>query len=78
MTENFTLLFLAAFTLTLAARLWLKLRQIRHVAAHRGTVPTEFAERISLASHQKAAAYTIDRSRTAILGTLSEAVLLLA
>lgn len=78
MTENFTLLFLAAFTLTLAARLWLKLRQIRHVAAHRGTVPTEFAERISLTSHQKAAAYTIDRSRTAILGTLSEAVLLLA
>ena len=78
MTENFTLLFLAAFTLTLAARLWLKQRQIRHVAAHRGTVPTEFAERISLASHQKAAAYTIDRSRTAILGTLSEAVLLLA
>jgi STE24 endopeptidase len=77
-TENFTLLFLAAFTLTLAARLWLKLRQIRHVAAHRGTVPTEFAERISLTSHQKAAAYTIDRSRTAILGTLSEAVLLLA
>lgn len=78
MTENFTLLFLAAFTLTLAARLWLKLRQIRHVAAHRGTVPAEFAERISLASHQKAAAYTIDRSRTAILGILSEAVLLLA
>jgi STE24 endopeptidase len=77
-TENFTLLFLAAFTLTLAARLWLKLRQIRHVAAHRGAVPAEFAERISLASHQKAAAYTIDRSRMAVLGTLSEAVLLLA
>ncbi len=78
MTENFTLLFLAAFTLTLAARLWLKLRQIRHVAAHRSAVPAEFAERISLASHQKAANYTIDLSRTAILGTLSEAALLLA
>lgn len=78
MTENFTLLFLAAFTLTLAARLWLKLRQIRHVAAHRSAVPAEFAERISLASHQKAASYTIDLSRMAILGTLSEAALLLA
>lgn len=78
MTENFTLLFLAAFTLTLAARLWLKLRQIRHIAAHRSAVPAEFAERISLASHQKAADYTIDRSRAAILGTLSEAALLLA
>ena len=78
MTENFTLHFLAAFTLTLAARLWLKLRQIRHVAAHRSAVPAEFAERISLASHQKAADYTIDLSRTAILGTLIEAALLVA
>lgn len=78
MTENFTLLFLAAFTLTLTARLWLKLRQIRHVAAHRSAVPAAFADRISLASHQKAADYTIDRNRTAIFGILSEAALLLA
>jgi len=77
-TENFTLLFLAAFASTLAVRLWLKWRHIRHVSAHRGTVPPAFADRISLASHQKAADYTIDRSRTAIFGTLIEAALLLA
>lgn len=78
MTENFTLLFLAAFTLTLATRLWLKLRQIRHVGAHRAAVPAEFAARITLASHQKAADYTVDRCQTAISAILVDAVLLLA
>lgn len=78
MTENFTLLFLFCFTLTLAIRLWLKLRHIRHVAAHRHAVPPEFAERISLSSHEKAARYTIDRSRVAIAGIAIEALLLLA
>lgn len=78
MTENFTLLFLAAFTLTLATRLWLKLRQIRHVGAHRAAVPAEFAARITLASHQKAADYTVDRCQTAISTILVDAVLLLA
>lgn len=78
MTENFTLLFLAAFPLTLATRLWLKLRQIRHVGAHRAAVPAEFAARITLASHQKAADYTVDRCQTAISAILVDAVLLLA
>ena len=78
MTENFTLLFLTVFTLSLATRLWLKLRHIRHVAAHRAAVPAEFAGRITLASHQKAADYTVDRSKTAIFAILIEAGVLLA
>ena len=78
MTENFTLLFLTVFTLSLATRLWLKLRHIRHVAAHRAAVPAEFAGRITLASHQKAADYTVDRSKTAIFAILLEAGVLLA
>jgi len=77
-TENFTLLFLTVFTLSLATRLWLKLRHIRHVAAHRAAVPKEFAGRITLASHQKAADYTVDRSKTAIFAILIEAGVLLA
>jgi STE24 endopeptidase len=77
-SADFTLLFLAACALTLAGRLWLTLRQIRHVAAHRGAVPAGFAERISLAAHQKAADYTVDRNRLAILTTLVDAALLLA
>ena len=78
MTPNFTLLFLVAFLLTLGGRLWLTQRHIRHVAAHRQAVPADFAERVELASHQKAADYTVDRNKAAILATLLDAGLLLA
>ena len=78
MSADFTFLFLAACALTLAGRLWLTLRQIRYVAAHRAAVPAGFTERISLAAHKKAADYTVDRNRMAILTTLVDAALLLA
>ena len=78
MTTDFTCFFLLAFILTLAGRLWLTVRHIRFVGAHRAAVPADFAERIPLAAHQKAADYTMDRSRTALVGTLLDAALLLA
>ncbi len=77
MTDNLTLLFLAFFALNLGIRLWLKLRHIRFVAAHRAAVPADFAGSITLEAHQKAADYTVDRSRSAIVGTLIEGGLLL-
>ena len=78
MTPDFTFVFLLFFGLTVAVRLWLKLRHIRFVAGHRNAVPAEFAERITLADHQKAADYTVDRSKAAILHTLIDAGVLLA
>ena len=78
MSADFSFLFLAALGLTLAARLWLTIRQIRHVAAHRAAVPAGFSERISLAAHQKAADYTVDRNHLAIVTTLVDAAMLLA
>lgn len=78
MATAFTLVFLAAVALLLLARLWLAKRQIAHVRAHRGEVPPLFAERVSLAAHQKAADYTVARTRLGSLGTLAEAALLLA
>ncbi|HXE38432.1 MAG TPA: M48 family peptidase, partial [Azonexus sp.] len=78
MTSTFTLIFLLAFALTLAARLWLTLRHIRFVAEHRAAVPADFAERVALAAHQKAADYTVDRNKTGLLTTLVDAALLLA
>ena len=36
---HFTLLFLAALALSTALRLWLDLRHLRHVVAHRDQVP---------------------------------------
>ncbi len=78
MTSQFSFLFLAAFALTLAARLWLTVRHIRFVAAHRASVPGDFAERIGLPAHQKAADYTIERSKFSLQTTLVDAALLLA
>src|SRR6185369_7342451 len=77
-TPTFTLIFLLAFTLTLAARLWLTLRHIRFVAEHRTSVPADFAEWVALASNQKAADYTVDRNKTSLLTTLVDGALLLA
>lgn len=58
-------------------RLWLAQRQIHHVRAHRGAVPPLFAESIPLASHQKAADYTVVKSRLGIVDTLLDAAILL-
>jgi STE24 endopeptidase len=61
---------------------WLDRRQIRYVAAHRDQVPAAFAGRISLAEHQKAADYTIAKTRLGmkrdIAGALLDVVLLVA
>ncbi|MDD2743913.1 MAG: M48 family metallopeptidase [Rhodocyclaceae bacterium] len=78
MTSDFTTLFLAAFILTLVIRLWLKLRHIRFVSTHRESVPANFAERISLEAHKKAADYTVDRNKFALRNILIDAALLLA
>ncbi|RIX46773.1 MAG: M48 family peptidase [Rhodocyclales bacterium GT-UBC] len=78
MTTNFTLIFLATLSATLGVRLWLANRHIRHVTAHRDHVPAEFSDRISLTAHQKAADYTIDRSRAGIASHIVDAALLLA
>jgi STE24 endopeptidase len=73
----FTALFAAALVAGLLLKLWLATRQIRHVALNRSAVPTAFAERITLAAHQKAADYTIAKSRLAILELAFGAAVLL-
>jgi len=77
-SQEFTVLFLVFFTLTLAVRLWLKIRHIRHIGAHRSAVPADFAASIALVDHQKAADYTIDRVKSVIFAIVSEGVVLLA
>ena len=59
--------FAAALVTGLVVKFWLASRQIRHVARNRNTVPAAFASRISLAAHQKAADYTIAKSRLGLL-----------
>lgn len=64
---TWTLVFSTALVLGLLLKLYLSSRQIRHVARHRDTVPPTFAATISLASHQKAADYTLTKARFGLL-----------
>lgn len=73
----FTLLFIGFLLSDIAVRLWLASRQIRHVMRHRNQVPVEFAGRIGLHSHQRAADYTIAKTRFAMLEYCTEAVVLI-
>ncbi len=74
----FTALFLAALALMVGTRLWLARRHVVHVIAHRSAVPVEFVETITLASHQKAADYTVAKTRFGMLETVVGALVLLA
>lgn len=73
----FTALFCALLVLGLVIRTVLASRQIRHVARHRGTVPAAFSDTISVAAHQKAADYTITKTRFGMLEIAIDAALLL-
>ncbi|AMO24345.1 M48 family metallopeptidase [Ramlibacter solisilvae] len=72
-----TLAFAAFLLATLAVKFWLASRQIRHVALHRASVPAAFAHRVPLTAHQKAADYTITKTRFGLLETAFGAAVLL-
>ena len=66
-----TVIYLLALAVSAAVHGWLAGRQIRHVQAHRNSVPEAFAADIEPAAHRKAADYTVAKSR---LGLISVAV----
>ena len=57
--QTFTYLFLVFLFASTLVQLYLSLRQKQHVAAHRAAVPAVFADKVTLAEHQKAADYTL-------------------
>lgn len=57
--QTFTYLFLVFLFASTLVQLYLSLRQKQHVAAHRAAVPAAFADKVTLAEHQKAADYTL-------------------
>jgi len=75
--QSFSLLFAAFLLSTLAVKLWLSTRHIRHIAQHRDAVPQQFAHKIPLAAHQKAADYTIAKTRLKIVLLVVNAAVLL-
>ena len=78
MPNDFTWLFLAALAAATLMRLWLALRQMAHVRAHRDAVPPGFADVMPLAAHRKAADYTVAKARLRIVDALLDAVILVA
>lgn len=59
----FTAAFLVFLFLGLAVRLWLNMRQVRHVREHRGSVPDAFAGTVSGEEHARAADYTVAKAK---------------
>src|SRR5258706_12316475 len=74
----FTALFVTALAVSVVIQRWLSRRQVRHVLAHRAAVPVHFADRVTLAAHQKAADYTVARTRLGLVDLLLDTVVLLA
>jgi STE24 endopeptidase len=62
-----SIVFALALCASLGLKFWLASRQIRHVARHRASVPSAFADKITLPAHQKAADYTISKTQFGVL-----------
>lgn len=73
-----TILFVIFLLASVALRLWLASRQVRHVRANRDQVPGEFASRIGLESHQRAADYTTARVRLGMFEGVFDAAVVVA
>jgi len=76
--NTFTYLFLFALFLSYAVQFWLSKRQVAHVFKHRTEVPEDFTNSVSLEAHQKAADYTIEKSKLGDIDSVIGVVFLLA
>ena len=74
---SLTLAFVLVLMAGMLLKFWLASRQIRHVARFRNTVPARFAGQVTLHAHQKAADYTVTKTRLGLIDlALGGAVLL--
>ncbi|ANE57038.1 M48 family metallopeptidase [Methylomonas sp. DH-1] len=76
--NTFTGIFLLAFVLSYGTQFWLARRQKNHVLQHRDQVPAAFRDRVTLAAHQKAADYTIEKGKLHDVDSVVGMVFLLA
>ncbi|CAE6699557.1 Protease HtpX [Paraburkholderia domus] len=76
-TLYFTVLFVVAVVAMVSTKLWLASRQIRFVAGHREQVPSQFAGTIALTAHQRAADYTVERTRLTMIEIVVGAAVLI-
>ena len=74
---TFTVLFIGFLVISLLVRFWLASRHIRHILAHSNAVPAQFADRIPLDAHRRAAAYTIAKTKFSLFIHLLNAAVLI-
>lgn len=74
---TFSVLFIVFLGITVSLQFWLSSRQLRHVNQHRAAVPVEFSEKIGLDAHQKAADYTIAKTKFGLIGLFFSVLVLL-
>ena len=72
-----TLAFVAALGLNILVKLWLMTRQNQHVAQNRAEVPKNFVNTITLDQHQKAADYTLAKSKVGLVDLILESIVML-
>ncbi|HEU4373232.1 MAG TPA: M48 family metallopeptidase, partial [Telluria sp.] len=72
-----SVLFVGFCVLTLLLRFWLANRHMRHVLANRARVPAEFANSIPLDAHQKAADYTVAKTKFGLVSLIFSSVVLI-
>jgi STE24 endopeptidase len=75
--STLTIFFVSVLILSTFVRLWLGNRHISHVFINREAVPKAFEHTITLEAHQKAADYTVAKSKLALIEVVIQAVVLL-
>lgn len=75
--NEFTYVFLVALSLSIIVQLVLGSRHVNHVRSHSGKVPGAFEGKIPLDAHQKAAAYTQAKVKTAFYELIPTTIFLL-
>ncbi len=68
--NEFSIIFLFFLATSMLLKLWLNRRQMIHIIRHRNEVPKDFEGKIDLSAHQKAADYTLAKTRIATLSTI--------
>ena len=74
---TFTIIFLGALAMSMGTRLWLARRHQVHVQSHRQQVPVAFRDKITAENHQRAADYTVAKTRLEMIDIFISAALLL-
>jgi STE24 endopeptidase len=74
---TFGITFLVVLGLAAALRLWLGARHIAYVEAHRSSVPVQFSGDVTLEAHQRAADYTVAKTRLTLVSIMIDTVLVL-